>query len=110
MHIQMGIPDAVRDRLNAELGRVKELQAEAELDLAKLMKRIKVAPTPALCDEYNAKNKALRAQGSKLTITNLLRVAIELGLQELSKNEPTDVLRVLNEVGVARGYWNGKAA
>lgn len=111
MHLQMDIHRSIEEQLEQLLKELRLEHIEEEVELKKLLHRCTASARPTDIDAYEIKAKAHRNQGAKLTITNVLRVVLELGLThpELKRSAKKSLLELLNKVGVARGYGHGKA-
>lgn len=109
MHLQMNISSEVEARLEQL---VKELRLEhlkQEIELKKLLHKCTADGRKEDLATYQVRNKTHRAQGARLTVTNMLRVVLALGLRHPDVKQANRLLDVLNKVGVAKGYGNGKA-
>lgn len=118
MHVQMGISNEVEAQLENLLKELRLAHVAEEIELKKLLHKCTASGRQADLDAYENRVKLHKAQGAKLTVTNVLRAALQVGLRHIDKpcfgskdSTAERLLAELNKVGVARGYGkHGKAA
>lgn len=110
MHLQMDISTSAEALLERLLKELHLAHVDDEIELKQLLKKCLATSAQKDVDAYNAKRKAHRAQGAKLTFTNVLRAVLEFGLAHPDLKNTKKLLELLNKVGVARGYGRGTAS
>lgn len=108
MHVQMNICRDVEEQLERLLQELRLEHVAEEIELKKLLHRCTALAQQADVDAYARRSESHRKQGARLTVTNMLRVALELGLSHPDLKDTKKLLEILNKVGVARGYGQEK--
>ncbi len=95
---QMKLPPALSDKLSQKLS---ETLAAHQMEVRELELQMKTVADEATAIKLNAKHDALLVRGRKITIHNLIRIALANGMPAVES--PANALALLNKHGVGSG-------
>lgn len=96
--LQLRIPTELNDKIRLKLERLLKTHAE---DMEDLEKDIRCCGTEKQAEKLQERYAALHERGRRITVHNVVRLALHLGVRELK--DPHEALDFIAETGVAIG-------